>query len=266
MIRLPRDFDPDAPVLLVSIGNTNTTLAMWGEGSVSRIVATSTGRMDEFNEALAAMMDSFPPPGPAASVLASVVPSWLAEVRQRLEAALDRDPLVLGENVARPIELAVDQPTAVGMDRICNAAAAHDRLQRSCVVVSFGTAITVDLVNDEGMFAGGAILPGVRMQLAALHDRAAQLPLVEPAFPQNVVGRTTAEAIQNGVCRGIAGSVRWLVETYATEIHHWPQVVATGGDAVFMAPHCDFLDNVVADLGLRGIGLAYAKHLTQMGA
>jgi len=125
--------------------------------------------------------------------------------------------------------------------------------------------VTVDLVSDEGSLLGGAILPGVRVQLAALHEHTALLPIVEPAFPQDPIGRGTVEAMQNGVCRGLAGAVRGLVEAYATALNHWPQTVATGGDAVFMAPHCDFLDNVVADLCLRGVGLAYTKHLAAMG-
>ncbi|MCG3132669.1 MAG: Type III pantothenate kinase [Phycisphaerae bacterium] len=265
MIRVPREFNPDAPVLLVNIGNTNTALAMWGRDEVSRVVAVPTGQAAAFDDALAAMVETFSHDGPAASVIASVVPAALAALRERLDEVFDRVPLVLGEQVGLPIDVDLDDPTTVGMDRVCGAAAAFDRLGRSCVVVSFGTAVTVDLVNDDGAFVGGAILPGVRLQLAALHDRAAQLPRVEPAFPKNVIGRTTAEAMQNGVCRGIAGSVRWLVEAYATELHAWPQVVATGGDAVFMAPHCDFLDNVVPDLALRGLGLAYQKHLARMG-
>ncbi len=85
-------------------------------------------------------------------------------------------------------------------------------------------------------------------------------------MPELPFGRDTTEAIQIGVCRGIAGAVRGLVESYATHLHRWPQVVATGGDLSFIAPHCDFLDTLAKDLTLRGIGLAYTKHMTAMGA
>ena len=104
------------------------------------------------------------------------------------------------------------------------------------------------------------------MQLRALHEHTAQLPEVPPAFPELPYGRNTAEAIQAGVCRGITGAVRAIIEAYATHLNRWPQTVATGGDAALLAPHCDFLDNVVSDLILRGVALAYDKHLAEMGA
>ena len=49
-------------------------------------------------------------------------------------------------------------------------------------------------------------------------------------------------------------------------MQRWPQVVATGGDLSFIAPHCDFLDTLVPDLTLQGIGLAYRKHMIAAGA
>jgi pantothenate kinase type III len=92
------------------------------------------------------------------------------------------------------------------------------------------------------------------------------LPQASPGFPELPYGRNTIEAIQTGVCRGLAGAVRGIVEGYATHLHRWPQVVATGGDSALMTPHCDFIDTWVSDLTLRGIGLAYDKHLAALGA
>jgi type III pantothenate kinase len=164
------------------------------------------------------------------------------------------------------MDVGVKDKRAIGVDRVCEAAAAYDKLQTGCTVVSFGTAVTVDLVDDDGTLLGGAILPGLRMQLRALHENTAALPEVQPGIPELPYGRDTTEAIQNGVCRGLTGAVRGLVEAYATHLNRWPHVVATGGDVAFLAPHCDFLDTIVSDLTLRGIGLAYDKHLAEQGA
>jgi len=123
----------------------------------------------------------------------------------------------------------------------------------------------VDLVDDDGILLGGAILPGLRLQLRALHDFTARLPAVEPVFLEAAFGRDTTEAIQTGVCRGLAGGVRWIIEGYATQLNRWPQVVATGGDLAFMLPHCDFVDSPVPYLTLRGVGIAFRKHLAAQG-
>ncbi len=261
MIMIPPDFDPEAPVTIIAIGNSRTALAIWADGQVAAVVRVDTGDMGAFDDAFEALARSMPRGRPAAAVVSSVVPSALEKVRERIETLIDRTALVIGEQVALPIDVALAEPLKVGVDRLCNAAAAYERLKHSCVVIDFGTAVTVDLVDDDGVFQGGAILPGLKLQLAALRDHTAQLPDVPVEIPEDPIGRSTREAMQNGVCRGLCGAVRGLVEAYATKINHWPQTVATGGDAVLLAPHCDFLDNVVPDLCLRGVGLAYSRRI-----
>ena len=88
-------------------------------------------------------------------------------------------------------------------------------------------------------------MPGLKMQLCALNEHTAVLPEVEPAMPELPYGRNTIEAMQAGVCRGLIGAVRALVEGYAASLNRWPQVIATGGDLKLIAPHCDFLDTLV---------------------
>ena len=98
---------------------------------------------------------------------------------------------------------------------VCAAAAAYDKLQTGCIIVDFCSAVTVDLVEDEGTLVGGAILPGLKMQLRALHEYTAALTEVKPGLPETPYGRNTTEAMQTGVCRGVVGAVRALVEAYA---------------------------------------------------
>jgi len=125
--------------------------------------------------------------------------------------------------------------------------------------------VTVDLVDEEGTLTGGAIFPGLRMQLRALREYTTVLPEVEPGIPDTPLGRNTTEAMQTGVCRGVVGAVRALVEAYATQLNRWPHVLATGGDLALVSPLCDFVDTQVQYLVLRGVGVAYTKHLTTMG-
>jgi type III pantothenate kinase len=127
-------------------------------------------------------------------------------------------------------------------------------------VVDFGTAITVDLIDDTGRFAGGAILPGAELQAQALARGTAALPEVEPTPPEDAIGRDTSEAIRSGICNGIPGAVRGIVEQYAAKLNQWPQVVATGGDLGLFLERCDFIDSPVPNLTLIGVGLAHSKH------
>jgi len=261
MIDRLADFDPLAPAVIIDVGNTTVEMGAWHEGDVKNRVSIKTGDQQAFAKALTVYLDAMPRKQTPAVVVASVVPQALDQIINHVETTLDRLVLVIGDNVALPIDVDVIDPKAVGVDRVCAAAAAFDTIQVACTIVDFGTAVTVDLVNDEGTLLGGAILPGVSLQLQSLHKHTAALPMVTPAKPKQPYGRDTVEAIRVGVCSGLSGTVRGLVERYAGALNHWPQVVATGGDLELMIPLCDFLDTCVEDLTLRGIGLAYCKHM-----
>lgn len=260
MIRVPA-YDPDAPFVVIDIGNSHTSVATWHQGRVKTPLTFDTANHTRLDDFLAAHSDAMPKKTIAATVVSSVVPNALEVFRERIETLTGKQALVVGETIPLPLDVAVRDSKAVGVDRVCAAAAAFDRIQSGCTVVDFGTAVTVDLVDDDGTFLGGAILPGLRLQLRALHEFTAQLPKVEPGFPSLPYGTNTTEAIQTGVCRGLSGAVRALVEAYATKLNRWPQVVATGGDAEFLAPHCDFIDTLASNLVLRGIGLSFTKFL-----
>ena len=258
--------DPDAPVLVVDVGNHSVKLGIWSQGSVKGRLSVATGDASAFDRALEAERQSFPRRLPPAVVIASVVPAVLEQLCSGPLTVFPRRPLVVGDSIPLPMDVGVDYPKAIGVDRVCAAAAAYERLRTACTVVDFGTAITVDLVDDDGVLMGGAILPGIEMQLRALHEHTAVLPHVAPDTCPFPYGRNTTEAIQTGVGRGVVGAVRAIVEGYATHLNRWPQVVATGGDLPAIAAQFDFLDTLTDGLTLSGIGLAYRRHLAAMGA
>jgi len=202
---------------------------------------------------------------PKKLLVASVNPAALETLEAAAATAgLKDDLLLIGRDVPLPIETAVEDAEAVGVDRLCCAAAAFDRLGRACVVADFGTAITVDCVNGDGVFLGGAILPGLAMSARALHTWTAQLPEVELRQPDSVFGVNTTEAIVGGLIYGARGALRQLIEAYAENLGHWPLVLATGGDAELVVPSVDASDLVqaiVPDLALRGVAGAYYRTL-----
>lgn len=266
MIQSVHEFDPDAPALLIDIGNSAVKVATWHENLVKTAVSLPIEDAPAFDRAYAAQVECMPRGKPAATAIASVVPEALERIRDYVLEQQDMEALVVGERLPFPIDVAVTDATAIGADRVCGAAAAYEQLEKACAIVDLGTAITVDLVDDEGTFRGGAILPGINMQLRALHEFTAGLPKVEATVPDTAYGRNTAEAMQIGVCRGVAGAVRELIEAYASSIKCWPHVVATGGSLELIGPVLTCVDTMVEHLTLRGIGLAYRKHLEALGA
>ncbi len=194
------------------------------------------------------------------------------EVAGPLDAALCDQLSVeiyqVGEDVPVPIGRCLEPETIIGVDRLLNAAAAWDRIHQACIVVDAGTAITVDFVDGDGTFHGGAIIPGARMQLAALHDGTASLPELQFTVPDDsdVFGRSTSQAMLKGVFHGIRGAVQRLVEQYATQYGAFPRVIATGGDAETLFSGDELIDDIVPELAILGIAAAARLALATDGA
>jgi type III pantothenate kinase len=129
-----------------------------------------------------------------------------------------------------PIRVIYDPPESVGIDRLLNAVAVVPRVPpgTSIIIVNAGSAVTVDLVNRDGAFAGGAIFPGARMMAKALHNYTARLPLVERIDGSGAMPpRHTQAAIACGISNAIVGGVERLVKEMSVD---HPRVFLAGGD------------------------------------
>jgi type III pantothenate kinase len=102
---------------------------------------------------------------------------------------------------------------------------------RAGLVVSCGTAITVERVSAEGVWQGGAIAPGWNLSARALHFGTAQLPLVRVEEAPPAWGRSTTPALAAGLFWGTVGAVRELLARQAEDLAPSPWLVWTGGDA-----------------------------------
>ncbi len=157
-----------------------------------------------------------------------------------------------------PLQVHVEHPERVGMDRLVAAVAVNRRRQATspAIIVDAGTAVTVDLVNADGQFLGGSILPGRRLIARALAADTDQLPEVGPTSLDTVpaaVGRSTVGAIQSGLFWGSVGAIRELVHRLGDTAAGTPQLFMTGGDAEQLAPHVSPDAQFVPNLIFEGI-------------
>jgi type III pantothenate kinase len=258
-------------LIAIDIGNTTIKVAFYLDDE-EKLLKSVDGKSGDVESQLADILtecwDRAPlvasakePVKECVLVAGSVKPEWTERVREVVQDELGQKLLVIGQDVPLPMETAVDDALQVGTDRLCAAAAAYAVIEGAVVVADFGTAVTIDLVDEDGVFVGGTITPGFDLSLTAMNTGTARLPQVEMQKPQQVYGANTEEAMRAGVYWSAVGLLETLCRKYAEQIGSWPQVILTGGAAKVIKDDCEFIDSWVSDLALRGIIITYKKYI-----
>jgi len=248
-------------LLAVDVGNTQTVLGLY-EGDELREhwrIATEAQRTgDELYALLSSFLDLSAPEG---ICLSSTVPRLIREYESTAERA-GAELLVVGPGTRTGIPIHYDDPREVGPDRIMNAVAARARYGAPAIVVDFGTSTNFDVVSPAGEYVGGVLAPGIETSMEALFSRAARLVKVDYVEPPSVIAKTTATALQSGLVYGFAGQVDGIADAIRRELGAEAPVIATGGLADLIAPHCRTVSEVDAFLTLDGLRIVWGLNRT----
>ena len=246
-------------MLAVNVGNSRVAFGVFEDGRLTQGERHQLGDNQEQLIEAVQVWGHMSAGSENRAVLASVNPAVDELIRKVLIKEVGMEVLVVGEDVPLPMKVDLPEPAKVGVDRILNAAAAYERIKDAVAVVDAGTAITVDCVSPEGVFLGGAIMPGLGLSARILHEQTSLLPEVKIDKPDWVYGKDTSQAIVAGIYYGALGAVRELVERYASELRAWPTTIVTGGDGELIQAGCGFIQAYVPDLTLIGIELSMRR-------
>jgi len=174
------------------------------------------------------------PSGVDRLALCSVVPSLTAPVASLLRRKTGLEPRLLHAEAQHGLLIGYRDPQRLGSDRLAAVLGAQSLApKRNLIVVDCGTATTVTALDQTGLLAGGAILPGLGLWAEVLAAQTAQLPRVIPARPRSPLGRSPEEAIASGLFHGHAGAIRELIKLVAQKSfgNDSYTVFGTGGNA-----------------------------------
>ncbi|MBC6406597.1 MAG: type III pantothenate kinase [Rhodobacteraceae bacterium] len=255
-------------LLAIDCGNTNTVFSIWdGESFIAtwRTATESQRTADQYYVWLSALIaleklrleiDSV--------IICSTVPRVVFNLRELARRYYSCRPVVVGRHsCALPVGIRVDAGTAVGPDRLANAAGGYDLYGGDLIIVDFGTATNFDVVDSDGAYIGGVIAPGVNLSLAALHKAAAALPHVDIRRPEVVIGTNTVMCMQSGVFWGYVGLVREICARIKAEHNRPMRVIATGGLAPLFQQHQPLFDVLCDTLTMHGLVMIYDHHKRQ---
>ncbi|MBA2504023.1 MAG: type III pantothenate kinase [Pyrinomonadaceae bacterium] len=253
-------------LLVLDVGNTNTSLGVYASGQLLRHWRLTTARARTVDEYGVHARNLFQLAGIdfqeiTAVAISSVVPPLNYTLKRMAEVYFNRTPLFIDHTTETGLKILYEPPSDVGADRLVDAVAARHFYGAPCIVVDFGTATTFNAINADGEYLGGAITPGIAISSDVLFERAARLPRVEIKRPASVIGTSTVGAIQSGLYYGYVGLVDGILRRMKDELGGKARVIATGGLASLIATGSELIETVDDTLTLEGLRLIY-EHTT----
>jgi type III pantothenate kinase len=252
--------------LCIDIGNTHTHFGVVAPGdTVSDQGEVRTTFLDDPEEGLPRHLAALflAHPNITGTAFCSVVPTTNRRLRAVLAAAATKPPVFqLTHECRLGVPITYPQPAEIGQDRLANAAAAHALGGSPAVVIDSGTAVTFDIITHKGGYEGGIIAPGIELTRRYLHERTAQLPLLDDSLElKGMIGKSTAEAMRIGTVVGFPGLIQALLDGVLAQLaasgEPAPHLFVTGGNAAFLQSRLRQSVRLVPDLTLLGLAAAH---------
>ena len=252
-------------ILAVDIGNTNVVLGCMEDDKILFLERMATDRRATDMEYLVRIRSVLKYRGidPAAlegAIICSVVPIVTMNIRPAVEQLTGKKAGVVGPGLKTGLKINIDNPGALGADRVADAVAAVNHYSVPLITIDMGTATTVGVVDETKTFIGGMIVPGVMVSLNALAGGTAQLPHISLDPPKHAIGRNTVECMQNGIIYHNAAGVDGMIERIEAQMGKKCTVVITGGLSTVIAPHCKHEMIHDPELLLKGLMILYRKN------
>jgi len=251
-------------LLAIDVGNTNISVGAFEIPEIHHswcLNSDHSKTADEYALLFAYLLNSagIPHIDVAAAIIGSVVPPMTRAVASAVRLAFQIEPEIAKADRIPGILARVERPGEVGIDRLANCVAAHERYGSPAIIVDFGTTTTFDVTSATGDYVGGVIAPGVSMSIESLGQGAAQLPRIELRRPDKIVGTNTIACMESGTYWGYVYLVREMIKSIVEEIPHAPHVVATGGLATLLADEITSINHVDPVLTLHGLAIMHTR-------
>ena len=214
-------------ILTVDVGNTRIKAAVF-EGDT--VLESFVFDKIELEKNIKNILEKF-------QTIAYLVVSSVGDVEKQSFLAFENQVKVhfVSSEDSFPFSNNYGTPKTLGIDRMVLAAGATLMYpNQNRLIIDAGTCITYDFVDENNVYQGGAIAPGLRLRYESLHQFTAKLPLLTLQSPEDYVGKSTSESIHSGVVNGLVYEIDGFIDEYKADSSKII-IILTGGDAVFLA-------------------------------
>ena len=188
-------------------------------------------------------------------IISSVVPQVTNAVKLALEKILKKNVMVVGAGVKTGLNIRMDNPSSVGSDLIAE-------YPTPLLIFDMGTANTVCVIDKNRNYIGGMIYPGIQVSVDSLTANASQLSGISLEAPKQIIGKNTVDCMKSGVIYSSASAMDGIIDRMEEALGEKATVVATGGLAKKIVPHCKREITLDDDLLLKGLAIIYDKNVS----
>lgn len=254
-------------ILALDVGNTNTVIGGFEDGTLQfslRMTSDRNKTIDEYVSHLRLLLSekSVDFSKVEGGIISSVVPELRYVLGKTMEVLTEKQFMIVTNQMKLDMEIKMDIPAQVGADLLVDAAAALSMYRPPLAIFDMGTATTMSVIDKEGNYIGGVIIPGLRLSMDALSARAAQLPFInldEP--PQHLIGKNTIDCMKAGAVYSNAAMIDGLIDRVQEELGEPVTAVATGGLMGVVLPFCKHTIHYDENLLLIGLLRLYESNL-----
>ena len=253
-------------ILAIDVGNTNIVLGCIEDGKILNIVRIRTDIQEtdaEYAIKLAQLLHfhKIDPAGFEGAIISSVVPPVTGTLSKAVKFVTGCTPLIVGPGMKTGLNVRIDDPSTVAADLIVSSVAATTYYGSPVIVIDMGTATTMVVIDKDGCYKGGAIVPGLKLSYASLASGTSLLPDISILPPKKVVATNTVDCMRSGAVYGTAAMLDGMIERMEQELGYECKVVATGGLAQSIVGLCRREIIFDGDLILKGLWTLYQKNM-----
>lgn len=199
-------------------------------------------------------------------IIGSVVPSVTKTLREAVKQITKAPIMTVGPGIKTGFPIRIDDPAELGADIAATAAATLKKVGAPAIVADFGTATVLSVIDSDGAYVGGSILPGIQMSLDALQN-AELLPDISPEQPLQAIGKNSADCMRSGVLMGQALALAGFVKLYknARSLPEDTPLVVSGGFAEYLLPYLPAGTKHIPLLSLHGLQVIYQLNSKRKG-
>ena len=252
-------------ILALDIGNTHIVMGCMEGRDIRYLCRMATNRLTtgaEYAVTISRLLEfaHIAPDAFDGAIISSVVPQVTRSLSEAVRMLSGIEAMVVGPDIRSDLAVRIDDPATLGSDLLVAAVGALDIYEPPLILIDMGTATTVTVVDAEGAFRGGAIIPGVQLSLSALASHTSLLPSISLDAPPRAIGTNTVDCMKSGSILGTALLLDGMIDRMEAELGQKTTVVATGGIAPFITPACKHPMTPAGDLILRGLAVLYEQN------